>query len=139
MWHSQGRTDSIPALTALEPENFVEMNSADARDLGVWTGDRVRITSASNGAGVIGRVKVVEGIRPGVIAVSHSRGRWEINSRPYWLDGKPTAVDPRRGRGLTINPVLRVDPSLGDVPLQEPIGGSVSFFDTRVKVEKLIG
>ncbi len=138
MWHSQGRTSSLPSLTVLEPENFVEMNSADARRLNLWNGDLVKITSATNSSGVKGRVRVTERIRPGVIAVSHSRGRWEAGSRSYKVGTQKVDGVAIRGAGVTINPVLHTDPVLGNVCLQEPIGGSASFYDTKVKIEKVI-
>ena len=138
MFHSQGRTDSLPSLTVLEPENFVEINTSDARDLGVWKGDLVLLTSASEGTGIKGRVKVTERIRPGVVAISHSRGRWEANSKSYKVGGVSTGKDSRRGRGLNSNVVARLDPSLGNVTLQEPIGASASFSDTRVRIQKIL-
>lgn len=137
MYHSQGRTDSLPALTVLEPENFVEMNNGDARGLGLCDGDFVKVSSASNSVGVRGRVKLTERIRPGVVAISHSRGRWEINARPYRVGGTLTGWDARRGRGLNSNPIMRTDPHLPNVTLQDPIGGSSSFYDTMVKIERV--
>ena len=113
------------------------MSSADARVYGLRGGDLVKVTSASNTKGVVGRLHVGERIRPGVIAMSHSRGRWEINSRAYGLDGQLTDVAPIRGAGVTCNPILRLDPAIGNVTLQDPIGGSASFYDTKVKVERL--
>ena len=136
MYHSQGRTDSLPALTSLEPENFLEMNKSDGRRLGLSDGDFVDVSSATSATPIRGRVRLTERIRPGVVAVSHSRGRWEINSRPYSLDDELTAFDARRGRGLQSNPIMRTDPSLPNVTLQDPIGGSSSFYDTFVKVER---
>ena len=138
MYHSQGRTDSLPALTVLEPENFVEMNTADVRALNLENGDLVKVSSVSNTLGIKGRIRMTERLRPGVIAVSHSRGRWEINSKSYKVGGKSTATDPRRGKGLNTNEIMRLDPVLGNVTLQEPIGASASFFDTQVKVEKIL-
>ena len=138
MWHSQGRTDSLPSLNALEPENAVEMSTSDARRHGYRTGDLVRLVSATSVDGVVGRLKVTEGIRPGVLAVSHSRGRWENSGRSYRVNGSLTEAAPYRGKGLTVNPILRTDPVLGNVTLQEPIGGSASFYDTKVKVEKVL-
>ncbi|NOZ01608.1 MAG: molybdopterin-dependent oxidoreductase [Deltaproteobacteria bacterium] len=138
MYHAQGRTNSLPALTVIEPENFIEMNKADARRLDLWDGDFVKLTSASNMQGVKGRIKVTERIRPGVLAVSHSRGRWEAGSRAYRVDGTQVKADARRAKGLSINPVLRTDPVLGNVTLQDPIGGSASYYDTKVRVEKVV-
>jgi len=137
MWHSQSRPASLPSLTVLEPENFVEMSTGDARLFGLRSGDLVKVTSASNTQGVVGRVRATERIRPGVIAISHSRGRWEINGRPYKLDGQLTNSAPIRAAGVTCNPILRLDPAVGNVTLQDPIGGSSSYYDTRVKVEKV--
>ncbi len=138
MYHSQSRTDSLPSLRSLEQENGVEMNSSDARKTGVWTGDRVRVSSASYPSGVVGKVQVTERIRPGVVAISHSRGRWEINSKSYTVGGVPTATDKGRGKGVASCEVMRLDPSLGNVTLQEPIGGSASFFETRVAITKVL-
>ena len=43
--------------------------------------------------------------------------------------------DRRRAAGLCPNPVMAVDPILGDVALTDPVGGSSSFYDTFVRVE----
>lgn len=135
--HGQARTANLPWLMLLNPENFVELNSSDARSLGVETGDLVKIISASNSAGVVGKVKVIEGLRPGVVAVSHHYGHWEQGSRPYLADGKAADYDPTRGAGLQANPVMRLDNALKNVSLQDKIGCSVSFNDTRVRIEKV--
>ncbi|RME23000.1 MAG: hypothetical protein D6806_12040, partial [Deltaproteobacteria bacterium] len=135
--HTQGRTAWSPTLMMLEPENMAWMNSADARALGLETGDTIRISSATCPEGVVGKVYVTEGIRPGVIGVSNSFGHWELSSRPHEVDGKPTGFDPRRGKGFTINPVLREDPSRPGVVLTDKVGGSASYYDTRVRVEKV--
>ena len=137
MWQSQGRTDSLPSLNAIEPENFLEMNVADARRAGVWSGDIVTITSMSDPIGLTGKVKVSERIRPGVVAIAHSRGRWENSARKHRIDGAPVGGEAYRGKGLASCPVMRLDPALRNVTLQEPIGGSACFYATKVKVEKV--
>ncbi len=135
--HKMGLTAVCPSLMMIEPENFVEINSADARTLDVETGDLVRITSPTNTAGVVGKVRSTETVRPGVVAVAMGFGNWEQSSRPHMINGKVTGFDPRRGRGLNTNRVLRLDPVLKDVCLQDKVGGSSSFFDTRVKITKV--
>ena len=135
--HGQARTATNPWLMALWPENFVDLSSADAAALQVQTGNRVRLTSPSNTVGIIGKARVTEGIRPGVVAVSHSYGHWGIGARPVVIDGVGQPYDPSRGAGIMPNLVMRLDDALGNVPLQSKIGGSVSFFDTRVQVEKV--
>ncbi len=144
----QSRTHGAPWIqTAIMPENYVLMNRADAATRGLQDGDRVRIVSASLpdatielGDGrtyeVAGKVKLVEGMRPGTVAVSWSYGHWAYGSNNVEVDGQVVKGDPRRGTGIVPNPSMRVDPALGDVCLTDPIGGSASFYDTRVKVEK---
>ncbi len=129
------------------PENPVLINSVDARKHGFRTGDIVRLVSASS-TGIIdlgnnqqdeveGKVKVIEGIRPGVVAVSWHYGHWAYGSRSVEVDGQMIKGDKRRGTGLCPNPAMRLDPALGNVCLTDPIGGSASFFDTRVRLEKV--
>ncbi|MBI5500662.1 MAG: molybdopterin-dependent oxidoreductase [Deltaproteobacteria bacterium] len=133
--HGQGRTNVNPWLMVMQPQNYVDLAVSDARTLGIETGDRVRIVSVSNPSGVVGTARVIEGQRPGVVAVMHHFGHWEQSSRPHAVDGTATSFDQSRGSGLTVNPVMRLDDYLGNVSLQDPIGGSVSFNDTRVRVE----
>ncbi|OGW16596.1 MAG: hypothetical protein A3G93_14305 [Nitrospinae bacterium RIFCSPLOWO2_12_FULL_45_22] len=135
--HGQARTATNPWLMLLAPENYVEINSTDAKSLGISTGDKVRVTSASNTTGIVGYAKVMEGIRPGVVAISHHYGHWELGSRPHIIDGAETEYDASRGAGLQANLVMRLDAKLGNVSLQSKVGGSCSFYDTKVKVEKV--
>ncbi len=134
-------------MSQLLPENRVLINRQDAERLGIADGDRVRLISASNPAGaadlgngrrseVVGRAQVVEGIRPGVVAASWHYGHWAYGAREIVVDGIVVPGDPRRGTGLCPNPVMRLDPALGNVCLTDPIGGSASFYDTRVKIVK---
>jgi len=139
VFHAQARTAVNPWLMAIMPENGVEISTSDAHALGIETGDRVRVWSASNPAGIIGKARVLEGLRPGVIAVSHSYGHWELNSRPYLVNGQPSPHDPSRGAGITANPIMRLDDATGNSPLQDPIGASASFNDTRVQVALVDG
>jgi tetrathionate reductase subunit A len=136
-WHGQARTATIPWLMAIQPENFVEINASDAKRLGIKDRDKVRLVSATNQNGVVGKAKVTEGLRPGVIAVSHHFGHWELGSKPYTVDGVAQGSDPGRGAGLTVNPIMRLDQFKGkslNGPIQDKVGGSVSFYDSRVKL-----
>ncbi len=133
---------------AVMPENFIVMNRVDAEARGLKDADRARIVSASLPNGrtdlgdgrtceLVGKVKVVEGIRPGTVAVSWSYGHWAYGSNDVEVNGQVIKGDRRRGTGLVPNPAMRLDPVLGDVCLTDPIGGSASFYDTRVRVEKV--
>ncbi|RMF01731.1 MAG: twin-arginine translocation signal domain-containing protein [Chloroflexi bacterium] len=147
----QSRTIASPWLHgAILPENYVLMNASDARRLSLQDGDYVRVVSASNTDGkvqindareynVVGKVRVTEGMRPGVIAASWSYGHWAYGSHDVEVDGQVVKGEARRARGIVPNPAMRIDPVLGDVCLTDPIGGSASFFDTKVKVEKVAG
>lgn len=132
VYHAQARTICNPWLQLIKPSNFLDMSSRDARALGVETGDMVRITNP-DGASAEGMVCVTEGIRPGVVAVSHSFGHWEMGSKP--VNGG--ASDPARGLGIAGSPLNMFDPIMKNVCLQDTIGGSASFNDTRVMVEKI--
>ncbi len=106
---------------------------------GIRTGDEVQLTTASSSAvpDTVGRAYVTETIRPGVVAVAHSFGHWEMSSKSYKVDGADSDFDGTRAAGVSANPIMRVDPQIGNVSLQDKIGGSVSFYDTRVQVTKV--
>ncbi|RMF72689.1 MAG: molybdopterin oxidoreductase, partial [Planctomycetota bacterium] len=136
-WHSMARTICQPWLVSLQQENFVEINSVDAAARGIQTGDQVRVTSASHPEGSIGRALVTETVRPGVVTVAHSFGHWEMSSKAYEVDGVMSDFDESRAAGIVANPIMRTDPNLTNVALQDKVGGSVSYFDTRVQVTKV--
>ncbi len=144
---SQCKTRTAPNywLLSLLPENFILINSQDAKNLGLKDGSIVKVTSASNPDGIldlkngrkiyiIGKVKVTEGIRPGVVAFSLGYGNWATGSSDYIVDGKLIKGDSRRGKGVHCNPVMRTDPYLKNTCLVDLVGGSVSFYDTKVKL-----
>jgi tetrathionate reductase subunit A len=135
-WHTQMHTIRYPWLVSIQPENFVEINATDAASRGIRTGDQIRITTASSPEGVVGRARVTQTLCPGVIGVSHHFGHWEMSSRSFKVNGVDTAYDPSRGKGVQSNTIMRLDPHLGNVTLQDKIGASASFSDTRVQVAK---
>jgi anaerobic selenocysteine-containing dehydrogenase len=135
--HGQARTNVNPWLMLMIPENPVEISANDASALGVESGDRVRVSSASNPEGIVGKVRVTQGLKPGVVAISHHYGHWESHSRPIEIDGVAMPHDPSRGAGLQPTQIMRTDNRYPNVSLQEPIAGSCSFYDTWIKVEKV--
>lgn len=135
-------------ISAIRPENFVLMNSVDARRLGISDGDLVKFISKTNPEGVydlkngtkkpmIGKVKVIEGIRPGVITFTLGHGHWANGSSDMVIDGKKIKGDPRRATGVHANAAMRLDDYLKNTCLLDPVGGSVSFYDTRVRLVKV--
>ena len=136
--HTQSRTAVCPSLMAIWPENFVWVNSSDAASVGVKTGDRVRLTSPTSPvAGLEVKALATEGIRPGCVAISNSYGHWQMHSVPPQIDGVPAAFDVARGAGAAPNGLMRIDPRLGNVCIEDPIGGSASFYDTKVNITKI--
>ena len=135
--HGQARTNVNPWLMLMVPENFVEISASDAVRLEVETGDQVRVSSASHTAGIVGKAKVTQGLKPGVVAISHHYGHWEQHSRAIIIDGVTMPHDPSRGAGIQPTQIMRTDRRYDNVSLQEPIGASCSFYDTWVRVERV--
>lgn len=147
IFHTKSRTAGNCWLRELFPENSVILNARDARRLGLETGERVRIVSDSNPDGVwelpsfgkkpmVGKVQVIQGIRPGVISFSLGHGHWAYGASDVWIDGKRIPGDARRGTGVHGNAAMATDPHLKNVCLQDLVGGSVSFYDSPVRLVK---
>ena len=145
---TKSRTIADYWLGAIRPENFAVINSGTAKRLGLNDGDRVKFTSKSNPEGVwdlrngtkkpmIGKVKVIEGLRPGVVAFSLGHGHWAMGSSDVTVDGREVKGDPRRATGVHANAAMRLDDYLKNTCLLDPIGGSVSFYDTKVRLVKV--
>lgn len=146
---TKSRTIGNYWLTPLMPENAIVINTVDATRLGVRTGDEVRVISSTNPDGVwdlrngrtkpmIGKVQVTEGIRPGVAAFALGFGHWATGAADLRIDGQRIKGDPRRAAGVHANAAMWTDPSLrGNTCLVDPVGGSVSFYDTRVRLVKV--
>ncbi len=148
VFHTQSRTIGNYWVLPLRLENTIWMSAADAAAAGLQDGDEVRLTSRTNpkgeidlGGGTIipitGRIEVRQGVRPGVVAVSHHFGHWGYGSATVTIDGQEVPADPRRGRGLTVNPLMLSDPDVPNVCLTDPVGGSASFMDSWVRVERV--
>lgn len=146
---TQSRTiGNYVAQMAIMPENFVFLNQVDARRLNLADGDSVRLESASFkgsfeiGAGqapskVEGKVRVIQGLRPGVVSISWHYGHWAYGSRDVTIDGQKIPGEAARGTGLGTNPAMAVDGYLKDLCLTDPIAGDSAFTGTRVKLVKI--
>lgn len=146
-----GQSRTLPTdywLSQILPENYILVNKKDAVRYGLKDGDLARIVSPSNPYGVwnlrngktldvVGKVKVLQGIRPGTIAVSWHFGHWAYGASHTTVDKVRIEGDKRRATGLCPNVLMMLDPHLGDVCLTDPIGGSSSFYDTKVKLVKV--
>lgn len=78
------RSANAKWLYEISHKNPVWMHPGDARRLGVETGDLIRVETEIGY--FIDKVWVTEGIKPGVIAMSHHLGRWRLQDD---LGGNP--------------------------------------------------
>ena len=138
----------MPYLTDILPENAIILHTSDAKKLGVKNGDKVKVVSATNPEGVwdlkngtkkpmIGKVQVTETIRPGVVTFTLGHGHWALGAEDVTLDGKVVKGDKRRATGVHANAAMWVDPHLKNTCMIDKVGGSVSFYDTKVKLIKV--
>ena len=114
----------------------MQIYAGDGAKLGIRNGDLVVVFSQDNPEGVKAKALVTEGMRPGIVTIPHSLGHWQYGAKSFKLDGKSTPTRKWIGRGASANPVMTVDPHLKDVCLTDPVGGSASFYDSRVGIRK---
>jgi tetrathionate reductase subunit A len=147
MFRTKNRTSGNAFLQELAPDNHVLINPLDAERLNLQTGDMVRVVSDSNPEGVwklpnfgekhiVGRIKTIEGLRPGVMAFSLGYGNWANGSADYVVDGQVKKGIRAAGTGINANAVMMTDPHLKNVSLQDTLGASVVFYDSPVRLLK---
>jgi tetrathionate reductase subunit A len=146
---TKSRTIACYWLQPIMPENHILLNPRDGERLKLNDGDRVKIVSATNPEGLwdlkngtrksmIGAVKLSQTIRPGVISFALGWGHWATGSTDVAVDGQIIKGDPRRGTGIHANAAMWTDPSLRhNTCILDPVGGSVGFYDTKVKLLKV--
>ena len=147
----QSRTIGNKWLAELWDENFIWINPENAIPLGLKTGNKARIISATNSTGVEGKVMVTDEIMPGVVGASWHKGHFHAYGAKKTIGNyqfgstqaiasvgmQPEKEDIKiRSTGICVNPVMREDTKY-KVCLEDPIGGSCSFYDTMVKVVKV--
>lgn len=142
---TKSRTITASYLSSHYPENAVLVNASDAKRLGLKDGQRVKIVSATNPAGtwdlkngtkkpMVGKLQVTETLRPGVVTFTLGHGQWASGASDVVIDGQLVKGDPRRGGGVHANAAMWIDPHLKNTCFIDKIGGSVSFYDTRVRL-----
>ena len=82
------RSANAKYLNEISNTHPVWVNAADAERLGLATGDLVRITTLIGY--FVARIWAHQGIRPGVIAMSHHMGRWRLHEQDgsRWASGQ---------------------------------------------------
>ncbi|MCF6247674.1 MAG: molybdopterin-dependent oxidoreductase [Desulfobacula sp.] len=147
-FHTQSRTMNNLWLASIKPQNFAEINPADAKKLGLVTGGWVRAKSPSSehdpfyensmGDGWFKfQIRVTSRIRPGLFSVCNSYGRTGAGARKWYMDGDIQPFDERIGAGTSLNPLYMTDPVLKNIALIDPISGGTQSFGTPLRVERL--
>jgi len=130
------------------PYPHVLMNPEDAESLGLKNGDFVRLESPSFTSGELdlgplgkmyieGPVLITPAIRPGVVSVVLDYMHWGWGATDAVIDGVTIKADPRRRRGLNVNPLMLPDKHNVGAPLVDPISYQGVYFDTMVNVVKI--
>lgn len=131
---SHSRLVSNYTLREINPSNGVHMAAADAKRLGIADGDWIWVVTPEGKRK--GRAVVLEGIRPGVILFEVGYGHWGYGASNYQVDGKRVMGDAVRRAGIHLNPIMRRDPDVWQMPLMDLTGGSVVFYNTKARLEK---
>ncbi|MBA4179000.1 MAG: molybdopterin oxidoreductase [Anaerolinea sp.] len=141
------RTASGYWVLGTHPESLLYINKTDADQRHLSSGDRVRLTSRTvpgsidlgNGATaeMTTRVKVTQGIRPGVLALAGGYGHWAMGARDVVIDGKVVKGDARRGKSMHPNMVVAADPQVPTAVTAELIAGNIATYDATVKIAKV--
>jgi anaerobic selenocysteine-containing dehydrogenase len=143
---TKSRTVSNPWLLAILPENGILMNPGDAAARGLRNGQHVKVVSATNPGGEWplgnGRVKPMEGrivltqtMRPGVVSFALGFGHWATGASDMTIDGHLIRGESARQTGIHANAAMWTDPTVKNTCMFDPVGGSVSFYDTYVRLE----
>lgn len=140
--HSQGIVD--PWLTELMPESFIDMSPTDAKRFGLGAGDLVRVWSSTlpRQRGIVGRLRILPGLRIGVIAFPHGYGHWQSGAGGITIGGQTVSGDEARRVPVRLNAVIRLDNSIAapdgwTVGCMDPVAGGQAYLETRVALERV--
>ncbi len=145
---TKSRTIANAWLSAILPENGILIHPADAARLGFHNGETVKVVSATNpdgawplGAGrrkpMEGKLVVTQTVRPGVVSFALGFGHWATGASDVTIDGHVIKGEARRAAGIHANAAMWTDPTLKNTCMLDPVGGSVSFYDTMVRLVKV--
>lgn len=140
--HSKARTWADKWLVELMPDAYLDINPLDARRLGLKSGDWVRVASASYPQGIDSPVRIMPGVRPGVVSFPAAFGHWHYDSGQWSINGQIQRGDPHLITPVRLNALMRRDPSLTDATgwgtsMIDPVGGGADYYSTRVSLTKI--
>jgi anaerobic selenocysteine-containing dehydrogenase len=145
---TKSRTITSTYLNELMPENAIILHTSDAQRLGLKKGQKVKVVSATNPDGtwdlqngrkkaMVGKVWPTETIRPGIVTFTLGHGHWATGAADLTIDGKVVKGDEKRAGGVHANAAMWIDPHLKNTCMIDKVGGSVSFYDTKIRLVKV--
>ena len=124
---------NCPTLQDVGPSNYIQINSADAKNHGLRDGQKVKVISPTNQA--VGILRVREGISRGTAAIYFGYGKWQYGGSSQVIGGKQVKGDPARATGIASNPLGLADSSLpAPYGLTEVSSGTHGRNGIRVKI-----
>lgn len=127
--------DNSPKMRDLGPQNYVEINSEDAKDLGVVSMDEVKVIPASGGE-FTGNALVRQGIARGTIGIEYGYGHWEYGAKDFTVDGESQVDTEGKGKGFHLMNLL--DPTVDKVfGISESSTGGPGRNGGAYKIEKI--
>jgi hypothetical protein len=76
-------------------------------------------------------------MRPGVVSFALGFGHWAIGAVDIEVNGVVIQGEARRAKGIHANAAMWIDPALKNTCMLDLVGGSVSFYDTHVRLEPI--
>ncbi len=128
------RSANCKWLTEIYHDNPAQINSITANQLGIKTGDKIKVKSSIGE--IVTKANVTEGVVPGAIAISHHLGHWEYGR---YASGKkaPLAGDNDPDLKLKTWDTYGVHPNWIIPNKPDPISGQQAWMDTVVTVTKV--
>jgi len=133
---THSRLASNYVLRQIMPDNGIQVAVEDARRLGIRDGEKVWVVTPHGKRK--GTARIIQGIRPGVITFNVGYGHWGYGATNYQLGGRRIEGDRVRRTGIHLTPIMRRDPDIGQMALMDLTGGSIVFYNTRARLEKVI-
>lgn len=129
-------TGGNPYLDDLKLSNAIAINTVDADQLSIKTGDWITVISPSNR--INGQALVRQGIARGAIGIEHGYGHRELGARTHKIGKVILEGHSERGLGTNSNDLGYTDPtSKRPALLADPVVGSIARQALPARIEKM--
>lgn len=123
-------------LRAIHPSNYVGLHREDAANLGIRSGDAIRVTTPGGTVQAIAQVR--SGIQRGVLGIEHGFGHRQLGARSQRIGDRVMTADRGAANGVNINNLGFADPKRpGFSVLADWVVGNVARQGLPAKVEKV--